>query len=967
MSVGGVTRHELIDLRGPFMYGIALCLALNFCAAGGDAVELPKVVDSRLAIELFAAEPDIVTPTGLAVDDHGRVLVVESHTHFRPDDYQGPPADRLRLFEDTDGDGRADRITTFFEGTSSTMNVAIHPDGSVYVATRNEIFRLRDTDGDRRADQRTPIAHLETKGNYPHNGLSGFAFDFEGNVYFGLGENLGMPFKLVGTDGSVASELEGGQIYRCRADGTRIEMLAFGYWNPFHLCFDTFGRLFAVDNDPDSLPPCRLMQIVRDGNYGYRYRNGRKGVHPFTAWNGELPGTLPMVAGTGEAPSGVLAYESDNLPQDYIGDLLVTSWGDHRIDRFTLKPRGASFESTSKAIVQGDENFRPVGIALAPDGSLYISDWVLKSYNVHGKGRIWRLRAATPRSVERPQAAEKAIRSDHRPLRERAARELASNIAKGRPLLQQLALSDTSPRVRAVAVAALASVGDEDTIGRVANSMEGPVDVRALAVRSLSDDAPLERLIDDPAVEVSTEAMRRVRDPRAAAALWKRVSDRDAFVAEAARAGLARSGALSVEGDFSKRPPAERLAAVLILRESHDPRGLSLLPQFLRDPDVSVRFAAVQWVGEERLVDFRQPLVDALSAGPASGRLFSGYLAAIERLEGVVREPADEWAADEYIVRALDDPKTTPEVRRWSLRMLRTDHPALTIARLSEFLTSGDPALQLEAVRSLCDSPHAGRIQALEKVAADPKCPLRLRAEAVVGLSGDDPSSRALLLQLMAGGNRALRNESLRSLRGAKLDSSQRQALESLAGDEESRELVARVLEPATVVARPAADDLAGWIRLLATSDGQRAADPEAGARIFFHQRSVGCSKCHQMEGRGARVGPELTAAGGTLTTLRLIESIVRPGKEVAPRFAAWQIVTSSGKTLVGMLVKELATGEQTYCDDKGQLFELKPGDIETRIIQANSIMPDGLANQLSVQELRDLLAYLQAPQAADD
>ena len=66
-------------------------------------------------------------------------------------------------------------------------------------------------------------------------------------------------------------------------------------------------------------------------------------LHPFTAWNGELPGTLPMVAGTGEAPSGIVAYESDALPSDYVGDLLVTSWGDHRIDRFHMQPRGAVF------------------------------------------------------------------------------------------------------------------------------------------------------------------------------------------------------------------------------------------------------------------------------------------------------------------------------------------------------------------------------------------------------------------------------------------------------------------------------------------------------------------------------------------------------------------------------------------------------------------------------------------------
>src|SRR5688500_17568473 len=97
----------------PRMLESLLLLLLWACAAaahGDDAP--PRAVDPRLRIELFAEAPDIVTPTGIAVDDAGRVLCIESHTHFRPEDYEGPPADRIRAFEDTDGDGRADRIAT---------------------------------------------------------------------------------------------------------------------------------------------------------------------------------------------------------------------------------------------------------------------------------------------------------------------------------------------------------------------------------------------------------------------------------------------------------------------------------------------------------------------------------------------------------------------------------------------------------------------------------------------------------------------------------------------------------------------------------------------------------------------------------------------------------------------------------------------------------------------------------------
>ena len=119
-----------------------------------------------------------------------------------------------------------------------------------------------------------------------------------------------------------------------------------------------------------------------------------------------------MIAGTGEAPSGVVAYEANNLPADYRGTLLVTSWGDHRIERYDLQPHGASFRSSMKPVVVGGDDFRPVGIAVAADGSLYVSDWVDKSYTLHGKGRIWRLRA-NPDSGASPTA--QPIPSDHGP------------------------------------------------------------------------------------------------------------------------------------------------------------------------------------------------------------------------------------------------------------------------------------------------------------------------------------------------------------------------------------------------------------------------------------------------------------------------------------------------------------------------------------------------------------------------
>ncbi|MBC7855985.1 MAG: dehydrogenase, partial [Pirellulaceae bacterium] len=150
----------------------ALTTTLLLFAA--EPAEMPKVHDDRLQLQLVAESPDVRTPTGLAVDSQGRVLVIESHTHFPPAKYDGPKHDRILLMQDFGEDGKARKISTFFEGTKHTMSLAVFHDGSVYVATRAEVFRLRDNDGDGKAEERTPVAHLETKGDYPHNGLSGF-------------------------------------------------------------------------------------------------------------------------------------------------------------------------------------------------------------------------------------------------------------------------------------------------------------------------------------------------------------------------------------------------------------------------------------------------------------------------------------------------------------------------------------------------------------------------------------------------------------------------------------------------------------------------------------------------------------------------------------------------------------------------------------------------------------------------
>jgi putative membrane-bound dehydrogenase-like protein len=947
---------------------VALILAALPTAPG--KTETPRSHDPRIQVDLFAASPDIMQPIGAAFDHKGRLLVIESHTHFRPKGYKGPAHDRVRILEDTDGDGKADRFTTFYEGTDATMGIAVHPDGSVYLATRNEVLRLRDTKGSGKADECRRILFLDTKGNYPHNGLSGLAFDARGNLYVGMGENLGADYKLIGSDGAtLTGGGEGGNVFWCTADGRGLRRLATGFWNPFGICTDIFGRVFAVDNDPDEMPPCRLVQVVEGGDYGFQYRYGRSGRHPFQSWDGQLPGTLPMAAGVGEAPCQVLSYESDGLPAEYRGDLLVASWADHRIERYVLKERGASVAAERRPFIQGGSDFRPVGIALAPDGSLFVTDWVKSNYELHGKGAVWHIHLRQPGKVNRPADPRRALASAHRPLREAAAGKLAKD-EKGRQFLRrQLASSDV--RVRAASLTALINAEELKLDLATIAAHEPVAPLRALAVRVLVDrDGDARRFLDagnSPAVQF--EAIRSLKRKADLPRLLKLLTDPDPFLRHAAVQRLAHSvellatvdgssvlppgeGGAAWGGKVALTDPRQRVGLLLAWRASGRPEGVRHVRDFLADPDEDVRFLAAKWIADQKLVAYRPAVSVALKDSKLSVRLFFAYSAALARLDG---HDGSEAQMAGYFFDRLRDAKGPPALRVLALQMIPPSYAKLTPELLAGLLKEPNLALRLEAARALTDSPSPARLPILRQAAQDAALGDAVRAQAILGLAERSQDVLDDLFSFVQGNNAVLRNEALRALVGTKLSQQQRAVLEKVAHDwPASAALAARALGRPFIKDRPPAAHLDAWLKRL-----EGPADADAGRRIFFHPKLVGCFRCHRVEGRGQKLGPDLSSIGRA-GRRHIVESILQPSAVVAPHYQTWQVETTDGKVRTGMLVRTVLD-DYTYLDAKGNFFHVRTGDVVEARPVSQSIMPDGLADLLTDQELRDLAAYLEA------
>ena len=461
----------MIRIRTVLLGGL---LALLHCAVAAERPHEAKALQPGVTLTLLREQPEVVTPTGIDIDAAGNLWVVASHTHFPPEDYPGPKQDEILIFAD---EGKGLR-RVFYNQTHHTMDLELGPDGWVYLAERDRILRIRDTDGDGRADEEQNVAVLESAAVYPHNGLSGLAWHPDGDLCFALGENFSQAWTLTGTDqSSVAGTGEGG-VFRCRADGSRLRRIAKGMWNPFGLCVREDGEIFAAENDPGVRPPCRILHIVEGGDYGYQRHYGPAAHHPFVVWNGGLRGTLPMLHPSGEAPCGIAPLA---------GGLLIPSWGDHRIDYFSLKREGASFTATRTELAAGARYFRPTCIVEdtfrgnVGTKVFYLTDWVDGSYNVHGFGRLWKLEInlnlapwAAPRKPEPPNDAARLaakLRSDAARFSRTRLFELARDkdpfiahgalhrLAQQAPRWQPDSVADWNDADRAAAAAALRIAG----------------------------------------------------------------------------------------------------------------------------------------------------------------------------------------------------------------------------------------------------------------------------------------------------------------------------------------------------------------------------------------------------------------------------------------------------------------------------------------------------------------------------
>ncbi|RMG35416.1 MAG: dehydrogenase [Planctomycetota bacterium] len=961
-------------------------------------------VHEGLQVTLSASEPYIRSLTNLDIDHRGRIWVCEV-VNYRHNNGKRPEGDRILILTDDDHDGVIDRIKTYYQGrdVDSAMGICVLGNRVIVSASPNVIV-FTDEDGDDRPDRKE---YLFTKTGQPQHDHSvhSFVFGPDGKLYFNFGntgravhDRHGKP--VVDLAGNVVVDdgkpYFGGMVFRCDMDGSNFEVLAHNFRNNYEVAVDSFGTLWQSDNDDDGNRGVRINYVMEYGNYGYRdemtgagWRTPRIGMHPEIPrrhWHQNDPGVVPNLLQTGAgSPTGITVYEGRTLPQVFWDQIIHCDAGPNVVRSYVTRPSGAGYVARIVDLLVGtrDKWFRPADVCVAPDGSLFITDWYDPGVGGHRQGDIERGRLfrvappgkpyAVPRyDLQTIDGAIAALRSPNQAVRYLAWQKLHAEGTRAEPALKAVFDTDTNPRQRARALWLLGKIpGRGEAHVRAALADRDP-DIRIVGIRLARQlGLPLEPIVAavvrDPVPRVRRDAaiaLRFLRSERADA-LWAELAeqyDGDRWYLEALGIGADLSWDTRLAAWLARVGSRWRTAPFRdIVWRSRSSRTPQLLAEILADPSLPEtdvpRFI--------RAFDFQQSPQknDALlrlafeTDYPNAQRRTLVVTEALKRVQGVDLGKNERYRA--ALERLLDQLPGRPEfielVQRFRLAdrypellELARQHPeddlgvaatqtllSLGQIELIERSLHGDPeqaARTLQALATTAD-PRANRL--LAAFVRDDTRPLVLRRLAVRALGAN--RGGALTLVRMAEGGRLppeLKETAAAVLHAASWSDVKQQAARLFplppAKD-------ARPLPPLTELAK-------------------RRGNPERGRRIFFGDGT--CAKCHKVRGEGKDVGPDLSEIGSKLSRLALLESIVYPSAAISHNYETYTLALASGNVVSGILASE--TADAVTIKTKDGITRTFPRDeIETIKKENVSLMPADLQKTMTAEDLVDVVEFL--------
>lgn len=931
-------------------------------------------------IEQVAAEPLVHSPVALSFDENGRMYVVEMIDYSEQDkDFLGT----VRLLEDTNEDGRFDKSTVFADKLSWPTAVCCY-DGGVFVGAAPDIWYLKDTDGDGKADIRKTVFTGFNRNNV--QGLfNSFHWGLDNRIH-GATSSTGGQIRRTDEPNAKVINLNGRDF---AFDPKTLELTPTSGGAQHGMSFDDWGRKFLSSNSDHIqlamyedryiarnsylAAPGPRVSIAADGPQAEVYR-----ISPVEPWRivrtrlrmtGKVPGVVEgggRAAGYFTGATGVTIYRGDAWPAEYRGQAFIGDVGSNIMHRKVLEPNGVGLiarrvDDKQEFVASTDIWFRPAQFANAPDGNLYIIDVyreviehpaslppVIKKHldltSGRDRGRIYRVVHDGFQQPRLPKLAGATTAQlvgtlEHRNgwYRDTASRVLWQRQNRGAiEPLRQLAAAATIPEGRMHALYALQGLNGLDANTVLARLSDDNPRVREHAVRLAETVAEQSPQIREKLVTLAGDPDVRVR--------YQLAFTLGNVAGEKRNSGLAQL----LKSDGSDK--WIRLAVFSSLAEgAGEVFGLVWDDAAFRDSagggDVLTQLASQIGVrGRQDDVGIVMQRLDTLTAGDT--KLATATTAAL--LEGLAKGnsplraqiAAGSGRMRELLTKLLDDSRRTaidekksPASRAAAIRTLGLSSFGETRDLLPGLLDSRQPQdVQLAALATLArfSDPAIGDILIEAWSRFGPK----VRAAAT-----ETVFSRAeWLLPFLA----AISKEDIAL---ADIEPGRLKLLESHK-DEKVRNAAKPVLAKLQLGRR---QDVLEAYKSSLTLMGD-------AAKGKMHFQRV-CAVCHRLENIGTEIGPNLATIQNRGPETILL-NVLDPNREVNPQFVNYLVLTKAGKSITGLIAAETATSVTLKRQENATDTVLRV-DIDEMRSTGMSIMPEGLEKQLDQQALADVVAYL--------
>ena len=923
-------------------------------------------------IEIFAAEPHVRDPVDLVFDEEGRAFVAEMLDYPYDPPPEDPPRSRIRVLEDRDGDGRVDHSVVFADGILQLKGLALW-DGGVIASAAPDLLYFKDTDGDLRADERR-VLFTGFEVGQPQGRVSNLRYSLDNWIYVSNDGHPGIvrspdrpgagPVSVLGTD------------FRFRPDRSIFEAASGAA--RFGQTFDDWGHRFVtrtgthvlhvllprryLERNPYLAAPREIIRDVSDHDGRIyprtppeKWRELRTRVRQERSDEMGL-GRTRQVRGYFTGATGGTVYSGDRLPPSYRGNLFTGGVAGNLVHRDLLAPNGISFaasrppeEQQREFLASTDPWFRPVQFTTGWDGNLYIVDIYRKLvedpesipepikrdldfYAGTGRGRIYRV-------VPAPAAGDLGCRrtEEHRPPGRVGQRPPARVEHLGRALRPRFRDPVPSP-------SGLESRGtgtcrpDGRGVSHPATETDGHGGGRGAAGRIPTgpESGPVPRRDRHPGpvpLDSAPEPQARISGghPELGARFFAGTSGTPS------ETGLLRSSGRDAEG---RLPGGTRAVVGARQRPTEIERILELL---FRSPGL----ANVAW--QEAGLD---GLARGLEMGKAAGLDPAGARAMFRNSLESDSERVRMAAA--RVARYFRMPRLTAQARR---RALDTN---LSLQQRIQSVRT------LATVRFRDARPVFGHF--LDSVSDSA---LRSEVLTVVGGYGDVEVADLILPRWSTLSPRE-RRPALHSLiahRGRAsrlLDALEQGIVETAALEQDHRVLLTQhpdeaIRNRALNVFRPDTPDERDRVVQHYQEVLDLAADSERGEQVFERE----CARCHQPQ-EGDAVGPDLRVGVQGHTREELLQAILNPNARILGLFQNYIVTTREGLVYGGVLAAE-GPGSLTLRSGPGEEETILRARIAEIRASRVSLMPEGLEESIDLQEMADLIAYIQAGDMLED